>query len=356
MGFPTGSRYTGVMSKQTDNARTEAEAGFLEEVLRAESEGVARIADAVNDQLASWTRALDLLESCRGHVVLSGMGKSGLVGMKLSATFSSLGQPSNFVHPAEAVHGDLGRMRRGDVVLMLSFSGETEELVSLAHILKADDVDVIVVSGALDSTLARAASVHLHLGAISEACPLNLAPTASTTAMMAIGDALALALARRRNFTADDFHRHHPGGMLGAGLRPVVEALRFRVGENLPIVRDDRTVRSALSEAGGTRRAGAIVLVDEAGRLSGIFTDGDLRRLVNQQADLAHALEEPIAGHMTRSPRHLHRDDLVRDAVRLVRELRVDELPVVDEQGAPLGLIDVQDLIAMKVVRETGDE
>jgi arabinose-5-phosphate isomerase len=239
---------------------------------------------------------------------------------------------------------------------MLSFSGETEELVALAHILKADEVDLIVISGAEKSTLARAATVHLTLGSISEACPLNLAPTASTTAMMAIGDALALTLAQRRNFTADDFHRHHPGGMLGAGLRPVIEVLRFCVGKNLPIVHDQSSVRIALAEAGGARRAGAIVLVDAKGTLSGIFTDGDLRRLVNTSQDLANTLDEPISSHMTRSPRHLSKDDLVRDAVRLVRELRVDELPVVDEKGAPLGLIDIQDLIAMKVVKETGSD
>ena len=326
------------------------------EVLRAESDGVARIADSVEGQIASWTAALDVLQACSGHAVVSGMGKSGLVGMKLSATFSSLGQPSNFVHPAEAVHGDLGRLRRGDVAILLSFSGETEELIALAHILKADEVDLIVISGAEASTLARAATVHLSLGSIIEACPLNLAPTASTTAMMAIGDALALALAQRRNFTADDFHRHHPGGMLGAGLRPVIEVLRFRVGKNLPIVHDQSSVRAALAEAGGARRAGAIVLVDAEGTLSGIFTDGDLRRLVNTSQKLPDSLDESISEHMTRSPRHLSKDDLVRDAVRLVRELRVDELPVVDEHGAPLGLIDIQDLIAMKVVKETGGD
>ncbi|MEE2681349.1 MAG: KpsF/GutQ family sugar-phosphate isomerase [Planctomycetota bacterium] len=342
------------MNESADiSSETSEEARFLIEVLRAESDGVARIADAVVEQITSWKAALDILEACRGHAVISGMGKSGLVGMKLSATFTSLGQPSNFVHPAEAVHGDLGRFRRGDVAILLSFSGETEELVALAHILKADDVELIVISGSETSTLARAATVHLTLGSIIEACPLNLAPTASTTAMMAIGDALALALAQRRNFTADDFHRHHPGGMLGAGLRPVVEALRFRVGRNLPIVDDRSSVRSALAEAGGARRAGAIVLVDARGILSGIFTDGDLRRLVNTSENLSKSLEEPISQHMTQSPRHLSKDDLVRDAVRLVRELRVDELPVVDAQGAPLGLIDIQDLIAMKVVEET---
>jgi len=339
----------------SDTTRTNNRAGeleFISEVLRTEAQGITRLASAIADGPDAWCTALDILEGCEGHLVVSGMGKSGLVGGKISATFSSLGQPSNFVHPAEAVHGDLGRLRRGDVVLLLSFSGETEELVSLAHILKADEVRMIAMTNVPDSSLARAASVHIPLGDITEACPLNLAPTVSTTVMMAIGDALALALARRRDFTADDFHRHHPGGMLGAGLRPVVDVLRFRVGQNLPIVRDDTSVRDALATAGGERRAGAIVLVDQAGQMSGIFTDGDLRRLVNTSTDPANALDQPINGCMTRSPRHLSHEDLVRDAVRLIRELRVDELPVVDSKGAPLGLIDVQDLIAMKVVTD----
>ena len=332
------------------------EAAFIAEALNAEAEAVARLGRLVPDRAGDWSRALDLLEACGGHAVISGMGKSGLVGGKISATLSSLGQPSTFVHPAEAVLGDLGRIRRGDVVVLLSFSGETEELVSLAHILKADDVPLIGISSDADSSLARTVTVHLDLGGITEACPLNLAPTASTTAMMAMGDALALALARRRDFGADDFHKHHPGGMLGAGLRPVTEVLRFRVGDNLPILQDDCTVRAALREAGGARRAGAIVLIDEAGRLSGLFTDGDLRRLVNRSEDPTTALDAPISESMTRSPRHLTTNDLVRDAVRLVRELRVDEIPVVDPKGAPVGLIDVQDLIAMKVVQEVSED
>jgi arabinose-5-phosphate isomerase len=355
---PVKSRCPGTIVRVKDPAQKTTqpqdclcdEAQFISEVLSAEAEAISRLVTNLPSDGTHWNAALDLLEPCTGHVVVSGMGKSGLVGAKISATLSSLGQPSTFVHPAEAVHGDLGRIRRGDIVLMLSFSGETDELISLAHILKADSVKMIGVTGCADSTLARSMDVHVDLGGITEACPLNLAPTASTTAMMAIGDALALALARRRNFEADDFHRHHPGGMLGAGLRPVTDVLRFRVGENLPVVRDTTTVREALRQAGGKRRAGAIVLVDDADRLSGIFTDGDLRRLVNTSDDPASGLAAPINQCMTPSPRHLRHTDLVRDAVRLVRELRLDEIPVVGADGTPLGLIDVQDLIAMKVV------
>lgn len=330
-----------------DTAKTKTdEAAFLAEALQAEADAIRRVAGRIGD---TWHRALDLLEKCDGHLVVCGMGKSGLIGQKLSATFASLGQPSHFIHPAEAVHGDLGRIRRGDVVLLLSHSGETEEVVNLAAILQADRVERVGISSKAESSLARLTTVHITTGDVTEACPLRLAPTASTTAMLAVGDALALALCRRRDFKADDFHKRHPGGMLGAELRPVVEVLRFRVGENLPVIADHLTVKEALERAQGDRRAGAIVLVDENGRLSGIFTDADLRRLVRQDPA---GLGQPISDVMTRHPKHLSVDDLVRDAVHLVREKRLDEVPVVDHEGKPIGLIDVQDLIAMRVVRD----
>jgi arabinose-5-phosphate isomerase len=327
------------------------ETAFIADALIAEAEAIRRIAAVIHEGSvgARWTAALDLLEGARGHVVVAGMGKSGLIGAKISATFSSLGQPSNVIHAAEAFHGDLGRVRRGDVVMLLSFSGETEEVVNLAAVLRADGVPRLGISSSDGSTLARLCEVHLSLGDVAEACPLNLAPTASTTAMLAVGDALALALSRRRNFGADDFRKHHPGGMLGAGLRSITEALRFKVGANLPVVSEGLTVRAALDEAGADRRAGAILLIDDAGRLAGIFTDADLRRLVRRHDD---ALDRPVRDVMTARPQHLSVDHLVRDAVQLVRERRVDEIPVVDHDGRPIGLVDVQDLIAMKVVSE----
>lgn len=330
----------------SDTVRQTEEAVFLAEALRAEAEAITRLAQRINP---AWHTALDLLEQCAGHLVISGMGKSGLVGQKISATFASLGQPSHVVHPAEAVHGDLGRIRRDDVVMLLSHSGETDEVVNLAAILQADGVPRLGISSRADSTLARLSSVHLALGDVTEACPLRLAPTASTTAMLAAGDALALALSRRRDFKADDFHKRHPGGMLGAGLRSVMEVLRFRVGDNLPVVRDDRSVLTALEEAASDRRTGAVLLVDAEGRLSGIFTDADLRRLVRREQD---DLARPIRDVMTRNPQHLLVESLVRDAVVLVREKRLDEIPVVDHDGRPVGLIDVQDLISMRVVRD----
>ncbi|NBX24670.1 MAG: KpsF/GutQ family sugar-phosphate isomerase [Planctomycetes bacterium] len=328
------------------------EARFIADALAAEAGAVQRLADRVaggGAEAESFSRALDLLEGCTGSLIVSGMGKSGLVGAKISATFASLGQPSLFVHPSEAAHGDLGRVRRGDMALLLSYSGETEELLALAGLLRADGVARIGISKGDRSGLAGACDQHLALGDIEEACPLNLAPTASTTAMLA-GDALALALARRRNFRADDFHRMHPGGMLGTGLRPVLEVVRFRVGRNLPCVDMGGTLAQALHAAGDGRRAGALMVVDGQGRLAGLVTDGDVRRLVNTRG--AAALGLPLGDCMTRHPRTLPAEALVRDAVRLMRELRVDELPVVDGDGRPLGLLDVQDLVALKVVRD----
>lgn len=331
------------------------EASFLAEVLRCEAEAIEHIASRISQgglEAAHWEKAVDLLAGCTGHVVVSGMGKSGLIGAKISATFSSVGLPSNVLHPAEAVHGDLGRIRRNDIVLLLSYSGTTEEVLNLAAILKADGVQRIGISKDNDSHLAQLCDVHLSLGDLSEAGADGLAPTTSTTATLACGDALALAASRRKQFSEDDFHRHHPGGMLGAGLRPVSEVMRFKVGEFLPIVSQDRTVEAALQDAWTTnapRRAGAIVLVDDAGQLSGIFTDGDLRRLLIENRS---ALEHPIRTVMTSHPRSLLATDRVRDAKQLIAEHRIDEIPVVDEEGRPVGLIDVQDLIAMKIVQE----
>jgi arabinose-5-phosphate isomerase len=327
------------------------ERSLLERSLRTEAEAISSVAALLaGAEGDAWRLAIDLLEACRGHVVVSGMGKSGLVGAKISATLSSLGQPSNVLHPAEAVHGDLGRIRGGDVALLLSASGETEELVVLAGILKADGLPRIGVSMRPESRLARLCDVHLSMGDLAEACPHNLAPTTSTTVMMAIGDALALALAARRNFAADDFHRHHPGGMLGVGMRPITEVLRFRVDRNLAVVEDGVSAGEAIRPSGEDRRAGAVLLVDGSGRLSGIFTDGDLRRLLNR--DGAAGLERPIREVMTPSPAHLTTAHAVRDAVAMVRERRLDEIPVVDAEGRPVGLLDVQDLVTLKAVRD----
>lgn len=338
---------TGSPKAHTD--RNASENAFISEAMLAEAEAIRRTATrAAGEDAEHWDQAVGLLDGCTGHVIISGMGKSGLIGAKIAATMSSLGLPAHFMHPSEAVHGDLGRVRTGDVAILMSYSGGTEEVVNLAAILRTDGIKRLGISCNHQSHLARLSDVHLAIGDVVEACPLNLAPTASTTAMLAMGDALALAVSRRRNFAADDFHRRHPGGSLGAGLKSVTEVLRFRVGETLNTVREDCTVADALRTTGSGRRAGALVIVDAAGRLSGIFTDGDLRRRVNELG--AALLTKRVSEVMTARPSALASDALVRDAVQLVRERRLDEIPVVDGEGRPLGLIDVQDLVSMKVI------
>lgn len=337
--------------------RSDDEREYLASCLRAESDAILGVLAGLDDGAS---RAVDLFENAArrgGAIVVTGMGKSGLIGKKISATLSSLGAPSHDVHPAEAVHGDLGRIRSVDCVLALSYSGETEEVVALAAMLRQDGVGVVSIVGGKrggESSLARVSDVALSIGDVTEACAETLAPTSSTTATLALGDALSLALSRRLLFTANDFRKRHPGGGLGGLLRPVTEILRFVVGQNLPVVRDNLTVGEALEQASAlTRRPGAIILVDARERLSGLFTDGDLRRLVMQERTKhGDPLARPIAEVMTRTPRTLPSSALVRDAVHMVREFRSDEIPVVDETGRPVGVLDVQDLISLKVVRD----
>ncbi len=328
-------------------AHSADEREFILAALRAECAAIEHAAASVSEEISA---AVDLLDACTGHVVVTGMGKSGLIAQKISATLSSVGVPSHFMHPAEALHGDLGRVRDGDAVWALSYSGNTEEVVQLGHVLRSEGLPILAVSSNPASRLARLATVHLNLGDISEACPLNLAPTASTTAMLALGDALALAVSRRRQFSEADFRRRHPGGMLGVLLQPVTEVLRFKVGENLPLIPLDATVGAALKRAEVGRRPGAMLIVDDAGALAGLFTDGDLRRLLLR--DGAGALDQPIATVMTSRPRVLRCDQIVREAVELVQKFRPDEIPVVDDAGRPIGLVDVQDLIAQRIIQE----
>jgi arabinose-5-phosphate isomerase len=325
---------------------------MIRSVLRAEAEAVARVAETAG---ADFVRACTIIEQCAetgGTVLVSGLGKSGLVGAKIAATLSSLGIPSHAVHPTEAAHGDLGRFRKTDVALCLSHSGQTEEVVALAATLRQDGLPIIAITrggGDSPSSLEQLADAVLAAGVRDEPGGF-LAPTASTTAAMAIGDALALAVARRRNFTTDDFARRHPGGTLGGMLRPVGDLLRFRVDQNLPLVPASGTVAEALrlSSAAG-RRPGALLIVDDAGVLAGIFTDGDLRRLVLR--DPAE-LDKPVTDVMTRTPRTLPHTATAADAANLFRLHRQDEIPVIDDAGRPVGVLDVQDLIALRLVKE----
>ena len=329
-------------------ATPESPCAFAEGVLRAEAEAVLNVVNHLDE---SFDRAVDLLAGCGGTVIISGMGKSGIIAQKISATLASTGTPSHYLHPSEAMHGDIGRIRAGDVVVLLSYSGTTTEVLALAALLRQDGVAMVAMCGRGDGHISRLVDVTLCVGDVTEACPHNLAPTASTTAMLALGDALALAVSRKRAFSPDDFRKRHPGGVLGLQMMSVTNVLRFRAGENLPLISEKMTVEQMLAQAAQQpRRAGAVVLIDDAGRLSGIFTDADLRRQIITLGPAA--LKKPVADMMTRSPRCLPDSALVRDAVQLVREVRVDELPVVDADGRPVGLIDVQDLIALKVIEE----
>lgn len=336
------------------------EVAFAQGVLRAEAAVVADLASSLG---TPFTRAVDLIVQCAesgGTVQVSGLGKSGHVGAKVSATLASLGIPSHPIHPSEAAHGDLGRFRPTDLAVCISFSGETHEVVNLAAILKQDGVPIISMTGdaGAKSSLARLATTALTLPVTHEAgAPQFVAPTSSTTATLALGDALALAAARRRNFTNQDFAKRHPGGSLGGLLRPVTDVMRWRVSPGksssavLPVVDARLTVLEALRRAEAVgRRPGAMVLIDNgSGALAGIFTDGDLRRLIQKDAA---AVARPISEVMTRSPRTLPDSAMVSDAVRLIREFRQDEIPIVDARGRPVGMLDVQDLIAMRLVED----
>lgn len=327
-----------------------AEADLARRIFQAEARAVAGLADRLGP---AFHRAVDLIVACQragGTVLVTGLGKSGLIGQKIAATLTSLGVTSHFVHPTEAAHGDLGAFRKADLCIALSYSGETDELIALATVLRQDALPVIAITRASDTTLAREAVVALALGDVETEADLSPAPTVSTTATLALGDALALCAAARLRFSTDDFARRHPGGSLGVQYRPIVEALRFRVGENLVPIPEGTSVARAIemAEVPG-RRPGALLIVGPDGTLRGIFTDGDLRRLVRKGAA---ELSGPIDRFMTRNPASLTTADRLRDAVRLVREKRCDEIPIVDELRRPVGLLDVQDLIALRLVKD----
>lgn len=330
------------------------ELAYIRSVLRDEARAIEAIGDRVD---GAFTRACDLIEACAGQggtVLVSGLGKSGHVGAKISATMASLGITSHAVHPTEAAHGDLGRFRSKDAVVCLSHSGETDEVVALAATLRQDGLPIIAITrgageGEEASRLERIADVTLAVGVSAEAGGGLMAPSSSTTAAMAIGDALALGVARRRNFTNEDFAKRHPGGQLGGLLQPVVGLLRFRAGENLPLVSPETSVEAALRDVAKSGRRPGALLVVERERLVGIFTDGDLRRLVLEDAG---RLSSPIREVMTEGPRTIGDTALARDAVAAFREHRQDEIPVVDELGRPVGLLDVQDLISRRLVRD----
>ena len=311
-------------------------------VLAIEADAVRALIARLDERFLA---AVSLILACQGRVIVSGIGKSGHIARKIASTLSSTGTPGYFVHPAEAGHGDLGMIQRDDVFIGISYSGESEELLQILPLVKRRGAKLIAITGAAQSSLAREADVFLDAGVAQEACPLNLAPTASTTAALALGDALAVALLDARGFSADDFARSHPGGALGRRLLTHVSDV-MRGGADVPRVRENATLNEALAEM--TRgRIGMTAVVDASGRISGVFTDGDLRRAHSRISDFAGTRVSEV---MTGGPRTIRADALAVEAVELMERHKVNQLLVVDARGELVGALNMHDLFRAKVV------
>jgi arabinose-5-phosphate isomerase len=287
----------------------------------------------------SFQEVVDLIIACTHHVVITGMGKAGLVGAKISATLASTGTPSFFMHPGEAIHGDLGMLCKEDVVILISFGGETEEITRLLPLLKVVGNKTVAITKNKNSTLGRKADLVLEIGNVEEACPMGLAPTTSTTAMMVLGDALAVVLLTARNFDEKKFAFFHPGGSLGKKLLTVQEVMRK--GNRCPVISENCLVKEVLvsiSEA----RAGSAILVDQDGNLSGIFTDGDLRRNLHRSS---HIMDLPVKECMTKNPKYVEEEMSALEAIGILKKHMIGELPVLNANRKPVGLVDIKDLV-----------
>jgi len=312
------------------------------EVLEIEAAAIQGLISRLD---ANFQRAVEVILGCHGRVTVSGIGKSGHVARKIASTMASTGTPAYFVHPAEASHGDLGMVTRDDVFIALSNSGESAELLAIVPLIKRQGAKLIALTGNAGSTLAREADVHLYAGAEKEACPLNLAPTASTTAALALGDALAIALMQAKGFSRDEFARSHPGGSLGRRLLTHVRDV-MRTGDGAPRVADSATLSEAILEM--TRsRMGITAIIDGSGRIAGIFTDGDLRRALQKGADLNAT---PIKSIMTRNPRTISPDKLAAEAVQIMESHKVNQLLVADADQQLVGALNMHDLFRAKVI------
>jgi len=327
------------MNDAADNQRL-VEMG--RDALRIEAEAVAALVGRLGNEFAAACR---VLLDCRGRVVVSGMGKSGHVGRKIAATFSSTGTPSFFLHPAEASHGDVGMLARGDAVLVISNSGETDELLTILPPIKRLGAPIVAMTGNPQSTIARESDVHLDISVPAEACPLNLAPTASTTATLAMGDALAVALLGHRGFTEADFARSHPGGALGRRLLLRVADI-MRSGDDLPTVRPDTPLPEGLLEM-SRKRLGLTAIVDAERRVLGVFTDGDLRRALDRRVDIHRST---MADVMTSGCRSIGPQELAAEAVLMMEKHSINGLLVLDPKGVLVGALNVHDLLRAGVM------
>ena len=312
------------------------------EVLKIEAQAIQGLSRKIG---ASFNEAVVLLARCPGRVIVTGMGKGGIIGQKISATLSSTGTPSLFLHSAEAIHGDLGRVTKEDVVLAISNSGETEEVIRMLPLIKKIGAKLIALTGNVKSTLAKHSDVVLDVSVKKEACPLGLAPTASTTATLAMGDAIAVCLLKKKGFREEDFAFYHPGGALGKRLLLKVEDI-MRKGPANPVVGEEALVKDVLFKI-TEARAGAASVIGKRKKLTGIFTDGDLRRHLEADGQLARRKVKDV---MTKNPVTISKDRLASEALRILKEKRIDELPVVDSKGRPIGMLDVQDLLKAGLV------
>ncbi|MEE8388156.1 MAG: KpsF/GutQ family sugar-phosphate isomerase [Acidiferrobacterales bacterium] len=311
-------------------------------VIALEAEAVAALSDRINSE---FVRACETILNCTGRVVVVGMGKSGHIGGKIAATLASTGTPAFFVHPGEASHGDLGMITPDDIVLAISNSGSTTEILTILPMIKRMGVKLISMTGNISSELARQSDVVLDISVAKEACPLNLTPTSSTTATLAMGDALAVALLKSRNFTEEDFARSHPGGQLGRRLLLYVKDI-MHSGDQLPIVNEDVSLKDALLEM-SSKSLGMTAIVDKGNRLKGIYTDGDLRRTLEQGVDVYSA---GIKDVMTSNPVTISADILAAEAVQLMQTKKINGLFAVDDSGRVLGALNMHDLLRAGII------
>lgn len=319
---------------------------FAEGVIQSEGRAVLGLSALVRQP--DFVEAVRQFLACSGSVIVTGMGKAGIVGNKISATLASTGTASHYLHPADAVHGDLGRIQVNDVVLALSHSGESEEIVRLIEPLKQREITLISIVGDPHSRLAVHSDIVLCMGMLTEACPLGVAPTVSTTCMLALGDALALTTMKARDFSVEDYARFHPAGALGRKLMTVGQTMWFKPGESLPLAMLDDTIEAMLTKNETTKRRGAVMVTDAGGKLAGIITDADLRRALAKSG--AAVFSWKTADIMTPNCKRVCEDALAAEAMALFHKYRIDELPVVDADDKPVGLIDVQDIVAIKIV------
>jgi len=316
---------------------------FARSVLETEAAAVRAVAERLGEE---FSRACLLVLECEGRVVVTGVGKAGLVGMKVAATLSSTGTPSLFLHPTDALHGDLGVSREGDVVLAFSNSGTTPEILRLVPYVRQIGARVVSITSSRSSRLGELSDVVVEMGSIEEAGPVGLVPSASTTAMIALGDALALTVEKERGFEHEDYAKFHPAGEIGRKLLRVKFVMR--TGDKCPTSPPDASVRDCLRKL--TRaRAGCLSVVDEEGHLLGVFTDGDFRRAWEKSPDIG---QRPVSDFMTRNPKVIDQEKLVGDATDIMREKRVNALVVVDDRGAVAGLLDVQDVVGLSPVAD----